>query len=231
MDNFFAIAQWEAEPFHLMEKIITGDIIEVGNNVNYVKPKSVTQFRQLTNKLSREEKAMLLNEVIHGKTTLVEMGNKALKMRQVKKVQKFLMLDLGYLETDWASVEMEYPRFTTARALDQWINVASKLKDKANKRPPGWEAWIQTAKQYRKGLRAQLEVDADNVSRFMDSGCNYIFHWNTTDTCFALLGKPQPGNYGISLFFENFSFLFWFCFSFGEKKRFFKFQHFMIFFF
>ena len=158
----FAVAQWPDKVWNLLEKIVLADITIQGVNVNYVKPKAITAFKELTSKINDAEKVILLSKVIQGELTLSEMGKRACTIRQLKKVQKFMMMDLG--EVEWGAVKLKYPKFATPKCLHQWIMVARLLTEKENRRPPEWEVWIDNIKQY--GQRLQAEKDCKDLETF-----------------------------------------------------------------
>lgn len=199
--NSFVIAQWPAAIFDLFRKIISGDVERKGKNLPVFKvPIYVTHFRQLTSKFTWEEHARLLTDVIEGRTTPSEMGTKAVKMRQNKKVVKFLMTDLGIKDLDQDELKRKFPNMARASEINQWMKNACELKIKDDSRPRGWSAWIDKGKRYAE--KEKHIEDSAKVKVFTFRGADYTFHANSVGNTFSLLGNP-PRNYGFFFLFVD----------------------------
>lgn len=192
MDNHFVIAQWHPDIWKLFEKIVSGKVNDTGKNAGgFVIPKAITNFRQLTGKLSHQEHIMLLSEVIDGISTMKEMGDKANRIRKIKKVQLFIAYDLK-VET-WDQVKRKYPNVGTAEQVHQWMGTSNSLEKSTNRRPTGWTKWIR---QIQKFKQTQEEVMSSAIKKvFQFQGCSYTFHCNDVVNSFSLLGQP-PDQYG-----------------------------------
>lgn len=199
MANSFVIAQWPDSVWDLFAKIMDSHPNYSGKKKGgFVQPLAVTQFRQLTGKLTEREHISMLSKVLNGECTLKEMGDLCVRLRRIKKVKFFMVLDLKM--ADWAELKLKFGKFATTTEVGQWELVASQLENKTNKRPPGWTKWIRKIIDHKRD--ETLVLNTAETKQFQFGGCDYTFHCNSVVNCFSLLGMP-PRDYGV-YFFLNF---------------------------
>lgn len=194
MENTFTMAQWPPRLWGLCWAIITGEVDRIGKNVDFKPVETVTHFKELTGTLTVAEKINLLNSVVRGKRTMKELATEAITLRKVKKIQKYILMDLDMRPTDWNACKAQYAKGCTSLAVDLWINTTSSFTTKPYARPDGWESFIESIK-----LSGSDNEDISltgKTKKFSFEGRKYVFHNGNVFSLYTLLGSCK-GDYGI----------------------------------